>query len=250
MLGIYFMVGAFAGIASGLFGIGGGIIVVPALVAIFATSTLIPPTDAMQTAIGTSLAIMIFTTLAGAYAHLRRGAVRWHFVKQLVPYLLLGVLMGVMTVQFLPSHLMKIIFSVFLVFMAIHLLRPRSHSTTVKPIPSKIRAGIATLIGALTSVLGAGGGAMLVPFLMRLQLNMREALGTSLACCIFISLMATLCFSLTGYIYWPAFLGIAVASVVFAPLGALLAHKLPIPILKRLFALFMILMALDMVKTC
>ena len=258
MLGIYLIVGAFAGTVSGLLGIGGGIIVVPALEAIFATSIFIPPSYVMHMAIGTSLATMMFTTLSGSYAYLRRGSIRWLTIKQLVPYLLIGAITGVIVANFLPSRFLRIIFSVFLILIALHMLIQRDSNKDAKPIPPSITSWIAAFIGILTSILGAGGGSMLVPFLLRLQLEIREALGTSLVCGVFTSFVAAICFMLTGlitpekiawstgYIYWPAWVGITIASVLFAPFGVALAHKLPTPLLKRIFAAFLLLIALDM----
>ena len=258
MLGIYLIVGAFAGTASGLLGIGGGIIVVPALEAIFATSIFIPPSYVMHMAIGTSLAIMVFTTLSGSYAYLKRGSIRWPMIKQLLPYLLIGAIVGVLIANFLPSRFLRIIFAVFLMLISLHMLIGHHSHRDAKRIPQSIVSWIAVFIGALTSILGAGGGAMQVPFLLRLQLEIREALGTSLVCSIFTSLVAASCFMLTGlitpekiawstgYIYWPAWVGITIASVLFAPFGVALAHKLPTPLLKRIFAAFLLLIALDM----
>jgi uncharacterized membrane protein YfcA len=260
MLATYLIIGALSGFISGLFGIGGGIIMVPALEAIFTTSTFIPTAYVMHMAIGTSLATMIFTTLSGAYAHIKRGAIRWNVFKQIMPAILIGVVLGAIVTHFLPSHFLKIIFGLFLVMTALRIIIHRAREIIQKPFSREITLGLSVFIGALASILGAGGGTMVVPFLMRLQLGIREALGTSLACGVLVSLVATVCFMLTGfvtpaekiawstgYIYWPAFLGIVMTSVLFASVGVRLAHKLSISLLKKIFAVFLLVIACYMI---
>ncbi len=258
MLSMYLVVGAFAGVMSGLFGIGGGVIVIPALAAIFLHYAAIPQNAEMQMAVGTSLAIMIVTSLSALYAHYKREAVRWDIFFRMLPGLAIGAIIGAFIAHFLSSNILKIIFSGFLFIIGVRMALNRETHEGKKPVSSLVTQIAALLIGVLSSLLGIGGGVLLVPFLLYSQMDIRAATGTSIACGLSVGIVATICFMIaglftlipvewsTGYIYWPAFLGISVASALFAPLGAMLAHKLPKEFLKRIFGWFLLVMACDM----
>lgn len=255
---IYLAIGTLAGLVSGLFGIGGGVIVVPTLAAALTYENMIPKDAIMQMTIGTSLATMILTTLSGWYAYYKLDAIRGDIIKRILPNLLIGILIGAVIADFLPSIYLKSIFGLFLIILSTRMLFFSINSINAKPLAKQTVTIIATCIGMLSSILGIGGGTMLVPFFLRLNANMPQALGTSLACGILISFSASLCFMLTGsltsthiawstgYIYWPAFLGIIITSILFAPIGTALACKLPAPLLKHLFAVFLFLIGIDM----
>jgi uncharacterized membrane protein YfcA len=258
MYAIYLVVGAFAGVMAGLFGIGGGVVVIPALATMFMHHTEIPHMYIMQMAVGTSLATVVITGTSSMYAHHKHAAVIWPHVWKMLPGLMIGAVIGAAIAHFLPSNFLRIFFAVFLAITSVRMWIKQKTTDTKKPLPpSAVWLG-SIVIGMLSSILGVGGGTLLVPFLMRSNLDMHKATGTSVACGIGVSLIATICFMITGllagihlpystgYIYWPAFLGIAVASVLFAPFGANLAHKLPKEILKRIFAVFLLIMAVDM----
>lgn len=258
MLTIYLIIGAFAGIMSGLFGVGGGVVVIPALSNVFTHYTPIPQSYTMQMAVGTSLAIMIFTAMSALYAHHKRKVVRWDMFCDMLPGLIAGSVMGAIIAHFLPSALLKIIFGIFLVFVSFRMIVNKPNDETESRLSLTVIRMSSFVIGVLSSVLGVGGGTLLVPFLLRCQLDMRQATGTSVACGLAVGIVATTCFMFiglssikhaewsTGYIYWPAFLGVVIASTLLAPLGAALAHTLPKEFLKRVFGLFLLLMACDM----
>jgi uncharacterized membrane protein YfcA len=257
MVGIYLIIGAFAGTMAGLFGIGGGVVIIPALAAIFVGHTEIPAANIMQMAVGTSLATVIVTAASSMYAHNKRMAVIWPQVAIMVPWLLLGSVIGAALAYFLPSGFLRIFFSVFLFATGIRMMMDQANESQTALSDRAVKMG-SGIIGVLCSILGVGGGTMLVPFLLHCNLDMRQATGTSVACGMAVSIVATACFMLTGilagvhlpmstgYIYWPAFVGIAVSSVLFAPFGAALAHKLPRNLLKKIFAIFLLIMAVDM----
>lgn len=258
MFFIYFMIGAISGFMSGLFGIGGGIIIIPALSFIFMHWDVVPAEAVMHMAVGTSLATIIITAISSVYAHHKRGAVQWDRVIQLLPGLLGGSICGAVLSGYLPSGMLRVFFGLFLIVVGIRLLQ-NPKASDVKILPSVWSVRIVTFfIGELAGMLGVGGGVLIVPYLLRCQLDMRNAVGTSIACGMAIGIVATLTYMLTGlisfthipwstgYIYWPAFLGVGVMSILFAPLGALLAHKLPGDLLKRIFAVLILLIAGDM----
>lgn len=254
---IYLIIGAFSGFLAGLLGLGGGVVVVPALAAVFTSFNVMPSTYVMQMAIGTSLSTIVITFIASLYAHIQRGSVRWDIVWLILPGVLCGVLMGTSIAGYLPSSYLKSFFAIFLLFIAYRLFRGELAPAPGKMLSRWKMGGFASVVGALSGVLGVGGGLILIPFLIRSGLDMRQATGTSVACGMFIGITASLCFMVlgqahldlawsTGFIYWPAFLGVAVASVVFAPMGAALAYKLSPAVLKRVLAIFLVLVAIDM----
>lgn len=258
----YFATGIFAGLMSGLLGIGGGVVVVPALAAIFFHYSSIPEALYMKMAIGTSLAIMIVTLGSSVYAHHKKNAVNWGLVKKIAPGLMVGVITGAILVRFLPSNYLSNFFSIFLVFIGCQLLLKKSPKNLVEIAPQNFSFPVigffSIVIGVLSSVLGTGGGTMWVPFFLWRKLPMRDAIATSVACGILAALFATSSYIISGlfyvqsipwstsYIYWPAFFGVSIMSVLFAPVGANLAHRLPNELLRRIFAVFILLIALDM----
>jgi uncharacterized membrane protein YfcA len=256
--GIYLVIGACSGLLAGLLGLGGGIIVVPALAAAFTHFALFPTNYVMQMAIGTSLTTIFFTFLSSLRAHMQRNSVRWDLVRLFLPGLITGVMIGASIVNYVPSTWLSIFFSLFLLFMAMRLFLNTQPIVAQKILPIPLVIMVTVGIGMLSSLLGVGGGIVLIPFLIKLQIDMRQATGTAVACGVFIAASASICFMLgghnlalhlpwsTGFIYWPAFLGVAVASVLFAPIGTAIAYKLDPILLKRLLAIFLLIVAVDM----
>jgi uncharacterized membrane protein YfcA len=255
---IYLLIGACSGLLAGLLGLGGGIVVVPALAAAFVHLNVVDDAHVMQMAVGTSLATIVITFLSSLRAHLKRNSVRWDIFKKILPGLLCGVVAGALVAQHVPSTWLKVFFSAFLIFIAVRLLRGDLAEATPE-FPSQLRVFLSTtFIGLMAGVLGMGGGVLLIPFLIRFQVNMREATGTSVACGVFMGLLASCCFMWlgrsallhvpwsTGFVYWPALLGVGLSSIFFAPLGTAIAYRLPIPLLKRILAIFLLVVAMDM----
>ncbi len=249
--------GALAGLLAGLLGVGGGLVIVPALAWWFDHQGL-GGGQLMQLALGTSLASIVFTSLSSVAAHHRRGAVRWGEVARLAPGILIGALLGAALADALPSEQLRRVFALFELMVAVQMglsLRPRA----ARALPARLGMGAAGGgIGLVSSIVGIGGGTLTVPFLSWCGVVMREAVATSAACGLPIALAGALGYLLMGwgeaglppgtlgYIHPQALLGIAAASVLFAPLGARLAHALPGAQLKRLFALLLALIGLRM----
>ncbi|MGM0595284.1 MAG: sulfite exporter TauE/SafE family protein [Pseudomonadota bacterium] len=250
---IYAGLGAFAGVLAGLFGVGGGLVIVPVLAVVFHQAG-VEAGVIMQLAVGTSLATIVFTSLSSVRAHHRRGAVGWSQVAQLLPGIVLGAWLGAVLADQLRSDTLKALFGVFELLVALQMglnLRPAPH----RELPGRWGMGLAGgVIGGVSALVGIGGGTMTVPFLQWCNVPMRQAVATSAACGLPIALAGAAGFVISGwdnarlpplssgYLYWPAFAGIVVASVLFAPLGARLAHALPAATLKRFFALFLALL--------
>ena len=252
---IYVIAGAVVGFVSGLFGIGGGVVVVPVLLPVFQAQGLSMDV-AMHMAIGSSLATIVLTGLSSARAHWRLGNVVLDALPWLVAGLMAGALLGAQIAAALPGDVLRIIFALFLLTLAVRM------ALALEPAPGRIMprrsivavAGLA--IGILSSLVGIGGGSLVVPFLASVGMAMRNAVGTSAAAGVTIAVAGTVGFIVagtgddalpplsTGYIYWPAVGGIAFASVLLAPLGARVATRLPAVWLRRGFAVFLVIVGL------
>ncbi len=255
---IYLLLGCFAGLIGGMLGIGGGIVVVPALVLVFHALDF-SDASIMHLALGTSLAAIVLTSFSAMIAHQRLRAVAWRLVAWLIPGLGVGALLGAVVADMFSSTLLQALFGVFEVTVGVYMLlgapvTDRSHKK-LRP-PELTVAGSA--IGTVSAMMGIGGGTMMVPYLSWRGRAMTEAVATSSACGFFIALFGTVGYVIaganaqvlpemtSGYLYWPAFVGISIASLVFAPLGAKLAHRLPVFLLRRLFSLVLVMVGATM----
>ncbi len=253
----YIGLGAFAGCLAGLFGVGGGIIIVPALTFLFAAQKL-PDPIILHMALGTSLASIMFTSISSLRAHHGRGAVDWRVFRRITPGILAGTFLGSWVAAQLSTRFLKGFFVCFLYYVALQML------LNVRPTPSRQLPGAAGMVGAgsiiggISSLVGIGGGSMSVPFLVWCNVAMHNAIGTSAAIGFPIALAgaagyvanglaaAPLPALSLGFIYLPALAGVSFASILTAPLGARLAHNLPVPRLKKFFALLLLVMGTKM----
>ncbi len=249
---VYVLLGSAAGVMAGLLGIGGGLIIVPALVWVF-TRQGVDAGQLVHLAVGTSLATIVATSIASIRAHHRRNAVRWELFVQLTPGIMLGAWAGAEAADLLSSLWLQRAFGCFALIVGLRmLLGIRESGRYNLPARSGMTLG-GVLIGGVSAVVGIGGGSLTVPFLTACRVHIREAVATSSACGLPIALVGTLGFvwtgwakqglpmGTTGYVYWPAFAGIVVSSVMLAPLGAHLAHRMPVAGLKRVFAFFLMI---------
>lgn len=251
-LSFFLLLGGIVGVVAGLFGVGGGLIIVPAL--IWGLPWVgVEPGHATHIAVGTSLATIVVTSIAAIRAHQKRGAVLWSKVGQLTPGILLGAWLGGIVAGLMQGAWLQRGFGIFAMLAGLHLLvqvRASQHSISPRPwVMGLAGAGI----GIISALVGIGGGTMTVPLLNASGVEMRKAVATSSACGLPIALAGTLSFVITGwgmdglpagstgYVYWPAMLLIVFTSTLFAPVGAALAHRLPGDRLKRVFAVFLLL---------
>lgn len=254
---VYLILGTCAGILSGLLGIGGGLIIVPMLVASL-TWQQIPEQFIMHLALGTSMATIIFTSVSSFMAHHRRGAVHWPVVRQITPGILTGTFLGSCVAARLSGSFLRGMFVVFLYYVAIQMITSKKPKPS-RHIPGKTGMfGVGNIIGGVSSLVGIGGGTLSVPFMMWCNIPVHEAIGTSAAIGFPIAIAGTLGYIYNGihevglpaysigYIYLPALAGILSASVLTAPLGVRLAHSLPVPKLKRVFAILLLVVATRM----
>ncbi len=253
----YLLLGVFAGTIAGLLGVGGGLIIVPMLVFIF-TGSQFPPELVVHMAVGTSLASIIMTSISSTWAHHQHGAVIWVLFWRLVPGIIVGTFMGAILADLMKANALRIFFGVFELLVAMQMaldIKPSPY----RQFPHQLGTGIAaTGIGVVSAIVGIGGGTLTVPFLVWCNTSMHKAVATSAACGLPIAVAGTLAYSITGlnelnlpdgavgYIYWPAFIGIVITSMLFAPLGARLAHRLPVGILKKVFAVLLVVLGVRM----
>jgi len=251
---IYLMMagaGLLAGLLAGVFGIGGGVILVPVLLVVFQQMGL-ADAQVMQLAVGTSLAIIVLTSSVSSFSHHRHGYLRWDRWAWLAPGLVLGGWLGGAVAHRVHSDWLELAFGIFFVLMA--------GQIAFEILPSRPREGKAdarlslagVVVGTISSLVGVGGGVMVVPLLLWTGTAAAEAVATSAACTLVVALAGTSAFiyqgwSLSdlpqpslGYVYLPAVAGFAIASMLAAPWGARLAHRLPRNILRRAFALLLV----------
>ena len=253
---MYIALGAFAGVLAGLLGVGGGLVIVPVLTFIF-TAQHLPEAHILHLALGTSLASIMFTSISSLRAHHGRGAVDWIAVRRISAGIVVGTFCGSWVAAQLSTRFLKGFFVVFLYYVATQLLlniKPKPH----RQLPGwAAMSGVGAAIGGISSLVGIGGGTMSVPFLVWCNTAMHRAIGTSAAIGFPIALAGTVGYVTNGlsvplpqyslgFVYLPALAGIAATSIVTAPLGAKLAHSLPIDQLKRIFALLLIVMGTKM----
>ena len=255
---LYLATGIFAGLASGLLGVGGGLIIVPVLFFIFSAQNL-PAEHIMHMALATSLATIIITSISSTRAHHKKQAVLWPVFLLLAPGICFGAWFGGIAASEIKTDILKPSFGTFELLVALYLLwnhQSQQHAITLSKIKSAIGGFI---IGAVSAIVGIGGGTLTVPFLNWHNIAMRNAIATSAACGLPIAVFGTASYIYTGweinnlpeqtlgYVHLPAFSIIIITSFLFAPVGAKLAHRLPEKTLKKSFALFMILIALKMI---
>ena len=252
---IFALIGAVTGLFAGLLGLGGGLIIVPALLLVFSWQGL-AEMHLMHFAVGTSLMTITLTSLSSMYAHHQHKNVNWFAVKRLVPGLVIGGFMGAYFATMLASQLLQQIFAFYMMFVVIGMWRPITHFFDERLLNKSILFGVASFIGCISALVGIGGGSLLVPYLLMAKQSIQRAIGTSAACGFPISVAAVIGFLLfgqvqdvtadwqTGFIHWQAFLGIISTSTLFAIFGAKLANNLPVKVLKQLFSLVLLVGAI------
>ncbi|WP_428353089.1 sulfite exporter TauE/SafE family protein [Methyloprofundus sp.] len=246
--------GCFSGLIAGLFGIGGGLVLVPFFLFLL-ESRNIANELLMLMAVATSLATMIITSIAATLMQHRLGAVIWKTVFNLSYGMFWGVIAGTLLADSISSDTLRLIFALYMLYVAIEMAVSSKIVAKLRQLSALATAIAGTVIGFVSAVLGIGGGTLTVPLLARHQVPMRNAVAISSACGLPIAVVGTLSYALlgwqktglpegsVGYIYVPAFLGIVISSMLTAPLGAKLANKLPTQQLKRYFSILLFVVA-------
>ncbi len=255
--GAYLAIGAIVGFLAGLLGIGGGMVMVPMLFFVF-TAKGFPPEHMMHLSLATSMSTIVFTSLSSVRAHHRHGGVDWAVARAMSPGIVAGSLGATLIAAHVPTRPLAIFFTGFMFYAAMQMF------VEIKPKPSRQLPGAAGLFGAgaaiggISSVLAAGGAFLSIPFLAWCNVPLKRAIGTAAANGFPIAAAGTAGYVLiglrveglpdgsVGYVYLPALALIVAASMPTAPLGARLAHRLPVKRLRIVFALMLLALALRM----
>ena len=246
-----------SGFLGGLLGIGGGVVIVPALIILFDSLLLFSPEIATPVAVGTSLACIIFTSLSAAYSQMRARMVDWHVVRRWSGFLIIGSFLASSIAVALPVATFRALIGCFLLFVAFVMLtswKPSAHRSFPGPLLS---AGFGTVGGVVSGIAGIGGGNVVVPTLLYFNVPVHRATATSSTLGVPIAVAGTLGYVATGwgeglgpgtfgYVHLPSFIAIVIATVIAAPLGVWVAHRVaPLP-LRRAFGVLLVLVSARM----
>lgn len=255
---IYFSVGIAAGLMSGLLGVGGGLVTVPGLLFAFQWENM-NPAIAMHVALGTSLMTMVPITFRSLRSHMQHDHTFISIYKKMVPAIIAGVITGGIISRYLNSTVLKIIFGVFVLTMAAVLFFQNGEVVVHKKLPGRLGMLLAGgFVGVQSGMLGVGGGSFTVPFLTHRGVDIRVALIVSVTVAMTVATMGAIAYMLTGldvsglpqwstgFIYWPAFIGLAVGGVLMAPQGVRLSRHISKQKLKMFFVIFLIFVGVHM----
>jgi uncharacterized membrane protein YfcA len=243
----YLAVGAFVGFFSGMLGIGGGSAMVPVLAFIFAAKGF-PPAHVVHIALGTGVASMLFSAAASVRSHHVRKSVNWHAVRVLSAGVLIGTLGGSLLAGRLDARLLSIAFTAVIFYAATQMLRPHTPRPSGTLPSAAVTSAFGATVGFVSALSATGGAAIVVPFLVKRNIAVHEAIGTAAAIGGSIAVAATVGYVIggwntpdlprysLGYVYLPALAGVVVASVATAPVGASIAHRMPGRTLRKIFA--------------
>mgnify|MGYP001388238315 CR=1 FL=1 len=253
----YVMLGLASGFIAGLFGVGGGLTIVPILLLLFQAQGF-PDAQIMHLALGTAMATIVVTSISSMRAHHRQGGVRWDIFRSMAPGLVGGTLLGSLFASRVPTDAMAMAFTVIVYWAALQMLLDIKPKPTRQLPGSGGLLGVGGLIGGVSSLVAAGGGFLSVPFMVLCNVPIRQAVGTSAALGFPIAAagvvgyiaggwgVADLPGPHLGFVYLPAFVGVVVSTVFMAPVGARMAHRLPVKQLKRAFGVMLALLASKM----
>jgi uncharacterized membrane protein YfcA len=259
--------GSLVGFFAGLLGIGGGLIVVPALVYLLPYLTVANDVIGqgalnneviMPMALATSLAAIVLTSSSAAFAHQKNNNIPWHITKPLMFTVAFGALLGAFIADHLSAQTLTHFFAATVFLLASYMLLSIRLQRS-KEMPSTVKLQFISLFtGVVASLMGMAGGAILVPVLTFFGMPLRHCIGIATVCGVMVALFGSLGYVISGfdnmllpwslgYIYLPALLGIVLTSSLFAPVGVKYASKLPVQTLKKSFAIFLMLVAIKMV---
>ena len=256
----FLVLGLVVGFMAGLLGIGGGGIMVPVLTSIFLAQG-VPVEQVVHMALGTSMASIVFTSFSSMRAHHKKGAVMWNVVK----YMAGGVVIGTFAATFLATYMksvhLAIFFAIFMAYVSIQMAIDK------KPKPSRELSapsslfGAGSLIGIVSALVSIGGGSLSVPYLVWQNVDLKKAIATSAAIGFPLSIAGTVGYMINGmihasssemmlgFVYLPGVVLISIVSYFTAPLGARMAHTLPVGKLKKIFALLLMTLSIKMLTS-
>ncbi|MDC9727117.1 MAG: sulfite exporter TauE/SafE family protein [Candidatus Thioglobus sp.] len=255
-IALLLLLGVFSGFIAGLLGVGGGLIIVPAL--LYLLSGSVEQIVLMHTAVATALAVIVFTSISSVRAHHSRSAIHWHNFKKLTPAILLGAFSGALLTKVMSFDFMRIFFALFEFSVAAIMYFGLSSSAHADNLGKWVWRITGYIIGLVSAIVGIGGGTMTTPFLTYNNVDIKNAIATSAAVGMPIAIAGALGFIVAGwnaqgvtnglgFIHSEAFISIVLMSVLFAPLGARVAHSVDGKKLKKFFAIFLALLGLTVI---
>ncbi|WP_347840949.1 sulfite exporter TauE/SafE family protein [uncultured Draconibacterium sp.] len=248
---ILLLAGSLAGFIAGLFGVGGGIIVVPVTLWVLKMQQ-VESEYIQHIAVGTSLTVMVFTTFMSSLGHYRKKAIHVEVFKSMAPGIVLGSVAGSLLASSIPSKSLQIVFIIFAYLVSIKTLvgfNPNSSWNLPKPLGI---FSIGTLFGGISGLLGIGGGVFNVPFLLACKVPIKKAVGTSAALSWSVAVSGTISYLWTGFqvadlpegtfgfCYFPVAITLIITTSIFAPLGVKLTHALSPKIMQLIFGLMLL----------
>lgn len=247
--------GLMVGFFAGLLGIGGGGIMVPALTAFFIQQGH-DPNQVVHMALATSLSCIIFNASISTYSHHKHDAIVWPVVYRMAPFMATGSLLATLLAIKLTSKTLAVIFVIFMAVIAAQLIlniKPKSEKQHISQF--KLALG-GSVIGFFSALLAIGGGSFTVPFLNWHHINIKKCIATAAALGLPIALAGTMTLATNqpsqnhthfiGFVFWPATIALTLGALITTPIGALLTHRLPVQILKRVFAILLVILAIKM----
>ena len=253
-------VGAFAGVLAGLLGVGGGIVLVPAFLFVFSTLGYASP-ELMQLCVATSLATIVVTSIRSVSSHHKKGVVDWAILRAWAPGIVVGAICGVVVVSQLNTLTLQIIFGVLAFSVGLYMALGRTDWRLGDEVPRGLaRAGLSPLIGGLSVLIGVGGGSFGVPLMTLHGVSIHRAVATAAGFGVLIAVPSVIGFLMVplpveirppftiGRVNLAAFGCVVAMTLVTAPLGARLAHRLDPLVLRRVFAVFLLVVAANMIR--
>lgn len=253
----YAAIGAVVGFLAGLLGIGGGMTLVPVLSAMFGAQSL-SADHVVHLALATAMASVVFTSSSSVLAHHRLGSVDWTIVWRMAPGMVSGSLLSTLAAGWLPQRVLALGFALIVFGGATQMLlgrKPAPGTTLPGTVPMTV---LGVVIGVICGLASAGGAFLTVPLMLAWGVSMRHAIGTAAAVGVPVAAVGMIGYVISGwrvpnlpsytvgFVYLPALLAVVAASVLTAPAGARLAHRLPVAAMKRGFALLLYVLAIRM----
>lgn len=256
----YLGLGAVVGFTAGLLGVGGGGLMVPVLTGLFISQGF-EHEHVVHIALASSMAAIIFTSISSVWSQHKRQAVLWPVVFKITPGILFGTFVSAYFVSFISTQALAIIFAVFMAFISLQMILNKK-SKPSRQLPNAVgMTVVGSIIGSLSALIAIGGGSLSVPFLTWCNVAMKKAIATSSGIGFFIAVSAVAGYFVggsqqqglpelsTGYIYWPAVALVSMVSMVTAPFGVKMSHSLPVPIIKKIFAVLLMALSIKMLIT-
>lgn len=251
LLLLLLLAGSIAGFIAGLFGVGGGIVVVPVTLWVLKTQQ-IESEYIQHIAVGTSLTVMVFTTFMSSLGHYRKKAINFEVLKGMAPGIVAGSIIGSMLASKIPSESLQIVFIVFAYLVAVKTIFGFNPNSSLSLPKTAGIFSIGTLFGGISGLLGIGGGVFNVPFLLACKVPIKKAVGTSAALSWSVAISGAVSYmwqgvnvsglpeGTLGFCYLPVAVTLTITTILFAPLGVRLTHKLPPKLMRIIFGIMLL----------